>query len=94
VSEIPHDHARPSIADQRAALTACRALVIGADADAHEAADAGGSCAACVALAGISYVCTVVSTLLGDEMFLSERTRSVILAAIDGTEDELRSAGN
>jgi hypothetical protein len=88
-----HDH-RPDLADQRAALTACRALVTGADADAHEAADAGGSCAACVALAGISFMATVVSTVLGDEAFLSERTRQVILAAIDAAEAELRGFPN
>jgi hypothetical protein len=90
----PHDHARPDLADQRAALVVARAILDGADPDAHEAADAGGSCAACVALAGISFMATVVSTVLGDEAFLSERTRQVILAAIDAAEAELRGMSN
>jgi hypothetical protein len=87
-----HEH-RPDLAAQRAALAAARAILDGADPAAHAAA-ADGACPACTALAGISFMATVVSTVLGDQAFLSERTRQVILAAIDATEAELRAAGN
>lgn len=89
----PHGHARPDAADMKAALRATRAIVGGADPAAHEAAG-GGTCCCCTALAGISFVCTVVSTVLGDEAFMSERTRQVILAAIDAAEGELRGSAN
>jgi hypothetical protein len=88
----PHEH-RPDLAAQRASLAVARAILDGADPAAH-AATADGACPACVALAGISFMATVVSTVLGDEAFLSERTRQVILAAIDAAEAELRGFPN
>jgi hypothetical protein len=89
-----HDHGRPDTADMWAALHTVGAILDGADhADAHQAAEAG-SCPACTAAAGISFMITTASTLLGDTGFVSERTRRVLLAAVDAAERELREAGN
>jgi hypothetical protein len=93
-SPVNHDHARPDVSAQRAALVVARAILTGADADAHAAADAGGSCPACVAMAGISFAFTAFSTLAGDEAFMSEPVRLQLLALVDAAERELRSAGN
>jgi hypothetical protein len=89
-----HEHARPDLADQRAALAVARAILAGADADAHQAAAEGGSCPACVALAGVSFGITLASMLAGDEMFVSEQTRARLLNAIDAAQQELDAAPN
>ncbi len=91
---VNHDHARPDVSAQRAALVVARAILTGADADAHAAADAGGSCPACVALAGISFAFTVTSTLAGDKAFMSERVRRAILAAVNTAQAELDAFQN
>jgi hypothetical protein len=88
------DPTRPDVSAQRAALVVARAILTGADADAHAAADAGGSCPACVAVAGISFGITLASTLAGDKTFVSEPLARAALAAVQAAEAELRAAGN
>lgn len=91
---MTHDHARPDIADMRAALATVRAILDGADhGTTHEAASAG-SCPECVATAGISFMIATVSTLLGDKAFVSERTRRVLLAAVEAAQREMDAAPN
>lgn len=90
----PHDHARPDTADMRASLAAARAILDGAShATAHQAAQTG-TCPACTAIAGISFVIATASTLAGDKVFVSEPVRQAMLAAVDAAEAELRAAGN
>jgi len=91
---MTHDHARPDTADMRAALATARAILTGADHGTAHAAAETGTCPACAAVAGISHQITTTSTLLGDKTFVSERTRLVLLAAIDASEAELRAADN
>jgi hypothetical protein len=91
---MTHGHARPALADQRAAHATARAILTGADADAHQAAAEDGSCPACVAVAGISFGIALAATLAGDQPFVSERTTSAALAAVDAAERDLRAAGN
>ena len=55
------DHARPGLADMRAALLVTRAVLDSADDTAHQEAAEGGSCPACVAMAAISYGTTLAS---------------------------------
>jgi hypothetical protein len=86
------DH-RPGMSEQRAALATARAILLGADADAHQAAQAG-HCPACTTIAGISFVITVTSTMAGDKMFVSERVARVLLAAVDAAQLELDSSAN
>ena len=94
MSDGLHDHARPSLADHRTALLVTRAILDGADLKAaHEAAE-GGSCAACVATAGISYGLTLASTVAGDKSFMSEPVRLALLALVDTTLAELDAAPN
>jgi hypothetical protein len=92
VNDAPHDH-RPDRAAQRAALIVCRALLTGADADAHAAA-AASSCPPCTAMAGVSFGITLASMLAGDEMFVSEQTRARLLAAVDAAAQEIDTAPN
>jgi hypothetical protein len=94
MNDNPDDHDRPSLADHRTALLATRAILDGADLKAaHEAAE-GGSCAACVATAGISYGLTLASTAAGDTAFMSEPVRLALLALVDATLAELDAAPN
>jgi hypothetical protein len=89
-----HDPARPGVADMPASLAAARAILDGSEpGTAHQAAETG-TCPACVAVAGISFMITTVSTMAGDTMFVSERTRLALLAAVQAAEDELRGSGN
>jgi hypothetical protein len=93
-SRSDHDPARPGPADMRASLAAARAILDGAaPGTAHQAAEAG-SCPECVAVAGLSFAFTVVSTTAGDEAFMSERTRRVLLAAVDAAQQELDTGLN
>lgn len=85
----PLDHARPDLADMRAALGTARAILDGADHGTDHEAAAAGSCPECTAAAGISFVITATSTMLGDKAFVSERTRRVLLAAVESAEGEL-----
>jgi hypothetical protein len=89
----PHDHARPGLADMRAALATARAVLLGDDPAAHAAASAG-SCPACTAMAGISFGITLGSIMAGDPAFVSEPVRGAMLAAVDAAEAELRAAPN
>ena len=90
---MTHDH-RPGSGEQRAALATARAILDGADhGTAHQAAESG-TCPACVAVAGISFMVTVVSTLAGDKAFVSERSRRAMLAAVQAAQRELDSAPN
>ena len=94
MTDAPHEHARPDITDMRAALGTARAILDGADhGTAHEAA-AAGSCPECTAIAGISFVITAVSTMLGDKAFVSEGTRRALLAAVEAADLELRAGPN
>ena len=88
------DHDRPDITDMRAALGTVRAILEGTNSEtAHEAA-AAGSCAECTAVAGISFMITAVSTMLGDTAFVSEGTRRVLLAAVEAAEREIEGGAN
>jgi hypothetical protein len=90
---MTHDHARPDLAAQRAALTVCRALLTGADADAHAAA-AASPCPACTAMAGVSFGITLASMFAGDETLVSEQTRARLLNAVAAAQQELDAAPN
>lgn len=91
---MTHDHDRPDTADMRASLATTRAILDGAaPGTAHQAA-AAGTCAACTAIAGISFVITATSTMAGDTVFVSEPTRRALLAAVKAAEDELRGMSN
>ena len=87
------EHTHPDRADMRAALAVTRGILEGADGAAHEAAGSG-SCEACTAMAGISWVISFASTLAGDTAFVSEPVRLALLDAVDASEAELRAAGN
>ena len=84
---------RPDLAAQLAGIAVTRAILTGADADAHEAASAA-PCPACAAIAAASLVMAIASTLAGEQMFVSEELRRAMLAAVDAAGAELRSAGN
>ena len=65
------------------ARSSTRVILDGADlTTAHEAAE-GGSCPACVAVAGISFGITLASTVAGDTAFMTEPLRLALLAAVD-----------
>ena len=89
-----HDHDRPGTADMRAALATTRAILDGASHDTTHRAAEGGSCAACVAAAGISFGITMGSTLAGDTAFVSEPVRQAMLDMVGAAEDELRGSAN
>jgi hypothetical protein len=93
MTQHPHDHARPDIADMRAALATTRAILLGDDQAAHAAA-ASGSCPSCTAVAASSFGITLASTIGGDTAFTSEPLRLAMLAAVDATADELRGSAN
>ena len=87
------DHARPGLADMRAALLVTRAILDSADDTAHQEAAEGGSCPACVAMAAISYGTTLATTMAGDTGFMSEPVRLRLLAAVDATLRRTRLRG-
>jgi hypothetical protein len=90
----PHDHNRPGVADQRAAVTAASALVLGNDDLAHQAAEAG-TCPHCTALAGISLGIALAGELTGDQgPFVSQSLRLRLLPLLKITLAELDSAPN
>ena len=93
MSAGPHEHARPDLADMRAALATARAVLLGDDPAAHAAASAG-TCPQCTAMAGISFGITLASIALGDAAFVSEPVRDAMLDKIASTEAELRAAPN
>jgi hypothetical protein len=94
MSDGQHDHARPGIAEQRAALATARAIILGADADAHEAATAGGACPACTAIAGISLGFAVAASMAGETGLMSQAMRLSLLAWVKATQAELDTGLN
>ena len=88
-------HDRPDTDAMKTALGLARVILDSADLNtAHEAAEAGTSCPACVAVAAMSYGITLASTMAGDQGFTSEPVRLALLDAVDATEAGLRSAPN
>ena len=87
------DHARPGLADHRAVLTTARA-VLANDPDAAHAAAGAGSCEACTVIAAIQYGFALVAQFTGERMFVSERLRLQLVAAVDATEAELDASAN
>ena len=88
-----HDHARPDLADQRAALATARAVLNGDPEAAHDAAGSG-SCEACTVIAAAQFGFALVAQFTGERMFVSEGLRVQLLAVVDATERELNSAPN
>jgi hypothetical protein len=88
-----HDHARPDTADMRAALATARAILAGDKPGAHQAATAG-TCPACTTLAALSFAFNLTATLAGEQIGLSQPLASVMLAAVQTAEADLRAAGN
>lgn len=91
--DTPHDHARPDLADQWAAVRIARAMLTGDDPAAHDAASAG-TCPACTTLAATSFGIMLASRAYGDTALVSEPSLRAMLAAVDAAETELRAAGN
>ena len=97
----PHDHARPGIAEQRAALATCRAVLAADEGAAHQSAGSG-SCDACTVVAAVSFGIAVAEQLaaglvrkLAPGAELDVRPfRAAILDTIAETERDLRSMGN
>jgi hypothetical protein len=89
-----HDHARPGIPEQRAALAVARAVILGADTDAHEAAAVDGACPACTTIAGISFGFAVAATIAGETGLMSQAMRLRLLAAVKATQAELDTGLN
>jgi hypothetical protein len=89
---MTHDPARPTIADQRAVLAAARAVILGADPAAHEAA-AAGACPACTTLAAISFGFALAASVAG-ETLVSETLRLRLLAAVNTAQAELDAFPN
>ena len=87
-----HDH-RPGRADQRAALATARAVILGDDATAHQAASTG-SCPACTVIAAASFGIALCAELAGDGPFVSQATRLRLLTAVKITQRELDTAPN
>jgi len=94
MSDSPHDHDRPDLADMRTALATTRVLLQTADLGAAAQAAATGSCPACVAAAGISYGLTLASTMAGDTGLMSEQVRLALLDAVDATLRDLDTGSN
>jgi hypothetical protein len=90
----PHDHARPGIPEQRAALAVARAVILGADADAHEAATVDGACPACTTIAAISFGFALAATIAGETGLMSQAMRLRLLAAVNATQAELDTGLN
>jgi hypothetical protein len=91
----PHDHARPSAADQRAVLAVARVLLTTADAAdaAHDYAGSG-NCPACTIVAAVQFAFTLSGAMATAEPFLSERLARAALAAVETAETELRGMSN
>ncbi len=87
------DHAHPDLADMRATLAACRAVLDLDPATAHEAAGSG-SCDACTVVAAVSFGFSLAASAAGEMTGLSEPLRARLAAAITETERELLSAPN
>jgi|GEM_PF-3320131 len=95
MSDTPHDHDRPGIADMKAALDVTRVILDSADLKtAHEAVTESGSCPACVATSGISFGITLATTMAGDAAFTSEPVRLALLDAVAAARRDLDSGSN
>lgn len=92
-SEAQHGHARPDTADMRASLAVARAILTDDDPAAHQAA-ASGTCPECTVVAAVSFGFNLAATLAGEQVGVSQPLASVMLAAVEDTERELRAAGN
>ena len=93
MNDDPHDHTRPDLADQRAALAVARAVLNGDPDAAHQAAGTG-SCEACTIIAATQFGFALVAQFTGQRMLVSEGLRVQLLAVVDATQQELDSAGN
>jgi hypothetical protein len=87
------DHARPGIPEQLAVLRIYRATLNGANHDATRQAAGNRACPECVAVAAASFGITLAQQLAGAG-FVNGPLRPQLLGFIDGTERELRAAGN
>ncbi len=97
MSDAQHEHARPDLADMRAALATARAILADPDPDAdpdaaHDYAGAG-SCDSCTAIAGIQFGFTLAAVFTG-KPFVDEPLRLQLLAAVDAARRELDTAPN
>jgi hypothetical protein len=91
---MTHDHDRPGIPDQQAALRAYRVLLTTADlAAVHQAATGTGTCPACTVVAAVTFAHTLASELAGAG-FTQGHLAARLLAVVQATEAELRRAGN
>lgn len=93
MSDSPHDHARPGLADQRATLAVARA-VLNADPDAAHQAAGTGSCEACTVIAAAQFGFALVAQFTGQRMFVSEGLRVQLLAVVDAAQRELDAGPN
>lgn len=93
MSDAPHDHTRPGLADHRAVLATARA-VLAPDPDAAHDAAGTGSCEACTVICAIQLGFALVAQFTGERMFVSESLRLQLAAAIDATQAELDAAPN
>jgi hypothetical protein len=89
---MTHDHSRPGRAAQLATMALIRAIIADDRAAIRRAAVAGG-CPACNAVAVATYGFTLVLWSTGQPAMTPE-IASAILAVVEATEAELRSAPN
>ena len=87
-----HDHSRPNRAAQLATMALMHALIAD-DRDAIRRAAIAGGCPACNAVAAATWGLAFVQSATGQPGMTPELA-SVVLAAVEVTERELRSAGN
>ena len=90
---MTHDHAQPDLADMRATLATCRAVLALDPATAHQAAGSG-TCPECTVIAAVSFGFSLAASAAGEMTGLPEPVRARLTAAITETERELRSAPN
>ena len=93
MTTAPHDHARPGLADMRAALAAYRALLTTADLGAIHQAAQGGACPACTTVAAVTFAHALASELAGAG-FVSGPLAARLLAAVTSAEADITAAGN
>ena len=93
MSDSPHDHARPGLAEQRATLAVARAVLNSDPAAAHDAAGTG-SCEACTVICAIQLGFSLVAQFTGQRMVVTEPLRLQLAAVIDAAQAELDSSAN
>ena len=84
---------RPDLTAQRAVLATARAILLGADQDAHTAAETG-TCPACTTMAALSFGFALVSTFQGEQISVSGPLRAQLLAAVEAARREIDGAPN